>query len=47
MFTVVELISHMILFLGILHHLDVEKQTAFIFRVTQLHFCCWQKEVNW
>ena len=39
MFTVVELISHMMFFLVLLHHVDVEKHTAFIFRVTQLHFC--------
>jgi len=34
MFTVVELISRMIFFLGLLHHVDVGKHTAFIFRVT-------------
>jgi hypothetical protein len=40
MFTVVELMCHMMFFLGRLHHVDIEKRTAFVFRVTQLHFCC-------
>lgn len=33
MFTVVELISHIMFFLGLLHPADVEKHSAFIFRV--------------